>query len=37
VARELSEKGLYLPSGLALSEEQIIKVSEGLKKIKENL
>lgn len=36
VAQELSEKGLYLPSGLALTEEQIIKVCSAIKKIREN-
>lgn len=36
VARELSEKGLYLPSGLALTEEQIIQVCNAIKKIKKD-
>jgi len=36
VAQELSEKGLYLPSGLALSEEQMIQVCDAIKKIKKN-
>ena len=37
VSQELSEKGLYLPSGLALSEAQIIKVCDEIKKIKKNI
>jgi len=36
VAQSLSEKGLYLPSGLALTDEQIIKVSEAIRKIKKS-
>jgi len=36
VARELSEKGLYLPSGLALTEEQMIQVCNAIKKIRQN-
>ena len=36
VAQELSEKGLYLPSGLALSEAQIIEVCNVIKKIRGN-
>lgn len=37
VAQDLSEKGLYLPSGLALTEEQITKVCKAIKKIKMNI
>lgn len=37
VSEELSRKGLYLPSGLALTEDQIHTVCEKIKEIKEEL
>ena len=32
VAEQLSRKGFYLPSGLSLTEDQIVRVSDTLKK-----
>ena len=37
VAERLYKKGFYLPSGLSLNEDQIISVSNSLKKILKNM
>jgi len=37
VAEELSQKGFYLPSGLALTDDQIQEVTEAIKVIQESL
>lgn len=37
VAQEISEKGLYLPSGLALTETQILRVCDAIKKLKQTI